>query len=156
MKKTYTLHVNGEEHQVTTEPETPLLYILRNNLQLNGPKFGCGLEQCGACMVHLDGECGPSCKISISKVENMEIKTIESLRADDGTLHPVQQAFIEEQAAQCGYCTNGLVMNSVYLFKQNAAPSEDQIKDHLKRNICRCGVHARVVKAVQKAAKSIS
>tara|TARA_B100001146_G_scaffold225193_1_gene247529 strand:- start:2101 stop:2571 length:471 start_codon:yes stop_codon:yes gene_type:complete len=146
--------VNGKRHTITTSPNTPLLYVLRNTLELNGPKFGCGLEQCGACMVHINGECGPSCRISIGELEGKEIKTIEHLAKENGQLHPVQQAFIEEQAAQCGYCTNGLVMNSVALLEKNSNPTEEEIKNHLKRNICRCGVHSRVVKAVQRAAKA--
>tara|TARA_R110002020_G_scaffold172933_5_gene363508 strand:+ start:87 stop:551 length:465 start_codon:yes stop_codon:yes gene_type:complete len=152
MKTTFKLKVNGREHEIQVEPYTPLLYVLRNNLQLNGPKFGCGLEQCGACMVFFDGECGPSCKKSISQSEGQEITTIEGLKSKDGELHKVQQAFIEEQAAQCGYCTNGLVMNSVALLNKNPRPTTQEIKEHLNKNICRCGVHSRVVKAVKKAA----
>ncbi len=103
-------------------------------------------------MVFFDGECGPSCKKSISQSEGQEITTIEGLKSKDGELHKVQQAFIEEQAAQCGYCTNGLVMNSVALLNKNPRPTTQEIKEHLNKNICRCGVHSRVVKAVKKAA----
>ncbi|MDX1470860.1 MAG: (2Fe-2S)-binding protein [Flavobacteriaceae bacterium] len=151
--ESFSLTVNGKTHTINSSPQAPLLYVLRNQLQLNGPKYGCGFEQCGACMVHIDGKCGPSCQIPIKEVNGKTITTIEGL-AKDNELHPVQQAFIDEQAAQCGYCINGLVMNSVALLNENQNPSEETIKERLQRNICRCGVHSRVVKAVQKASSS--
>lgn len=151
MNKTFQLLVNGERYEISSSPEAPLLYVLRNELGLLGPKYGCGLEQCGACMVHIDGECVPSCRRPAGDLEGKSIATIESLSHDENKLHPVQQAFIDEQAAQCGYCTNGLIMNCVALLEKNPHPTEKEIKSHLQRNICRCGVHSRVVKAVKRA-----
>ncbi len=146
------LNVNGKERSLKIDPETPLLYALRNNLELNGPKFGCGLEQCGACMVLLDGKANPSCRIPVSEVTEKKIVTIEGL-AKNGKLHPVQQAFIDEQAAQCGYCLNGVLINSVSLLNENNDPSDNEIKNWLEKNICRCGTHSRFVKAVKRASK---
>ncbi|MGB7393027.1 MAG: (2Fe-2S)-binding protein [Pricia sp.] len=151
MNESMKLNVNGKEHAINIAPDTPLLYVLRNTLQLNGPKFGCGLEQCGACMVLIDGECLPSCRMPVDTATKSKIVTLEGLADENGKLHRVQKAFVEEQAAQCGYCLNGLVMASVGLLNKNASPTETEIKETLKRNICRCGVHSRVVKAVKKA-----
>ena len=151
MKTLTTLRVSKKEHTVTVDPQTPLLYVLRNNLGLNGPKFGCGLSQCGSCMVLFDGEANPSCLIPVERASEMEITTLEGLADEYGNLHKVQQAFIEEQAAQCGYCLNGMVMASVALLDKNPDPSETEIQEGLYRNICRCGVHARVIRAVKKA-----
>jgi nicotinate dehydrogenase subunit A len=151
MKKWIKLRVNGKEQEVHVDPQTPLLYVLRNQLALNGPKFGCGLSQCGACMVLFDGEANPSCLIAVERAAKMEITTLEGLADENGNLHRVQQAFIDEQAAQCGFCLNGLVMASVGLLNKNPAPSEEDIQAGLYRNICRCGVHARVVRAIKKA-----
>ena len=156
MKQSFTLHVNGQDHTVEIDPATPLLYVLRNQLQLNGPKFGCGLQQCGACMVHVDGDCVPSCQLPVSALAGKKIRTLEGLAQRDGTLHPVQQAMIDQQAAQCVYCLNGIVMNAVALLENNASPSEQAIKDHLQVNVCRCGIHARAVRAVQQAAQSFT
>lgn len=153
MKDLIKLHVNGKEHQVAIDPDTPLLYVLRNQLELNGPKFGCGLQQCGACMVIKDGEAVPSCQLSVSAASRSQIRTLEGLADENGELHPVQQAFVDEQAAQCGYCLNGMVMASVALLDKNPKPSDDEIRKKLAINICRCGVHSRVVKAIKKAAK---
>jgi len=152
MKSQITLKVNGKQHTVEADLKTPLLYVLRNNLALNGPKFGCGLSQCGACMVLLNGQASTSCMIPVENTVNMEITTIEGLADGKGKLHPVQEAFFEEQAAQCGYCLNGMVMNSVSLLNKNPRPTDQQIKESLPTNICRCGVHSRVVKAVKRAA----
>lgn len=152
MKSRITLKVNGRQHTVEVDPKTPLLYVLRNNLELNGPKFGCGLSQCGACMVLLNGRAGTSCMIPVENVMNIEITTLEGLADSNGKLHPVQEAFYDEQAAQCGYCLNGMVMNSVSLLNQHPNPTEEQVKESLPTNICRCGVHSRVVKAVKRAA----
>ena len=148
------LNVNGRQHTITADPQTPLLYVLRNNLELNGPKFGCGLQQCGACMVLLDGESAPSCRMPVSQAAKFKITTLEGLAGPDGELHKVQKAFVEEQAAQCGYCLNGMVMASVSLLQKNSNPSDNDIKEKLQLNICRCGVHPRVIKAVKKAAKA--
>ncbi|NJY62793.1 (2Fe-2S)-binding protein [Salinimicrobium sp. CDJ15-81-2] len=151
MKTLITLRVNGKEHEVNVDPQTPLLYVLRNNLGLNGPKFGCGLSQCGACMVLFDGKANPSCLMAVERAAEMEITTLEGLVDENGNLHKVQQAFIDEQAAQCGYCLNGLVIASVGLLNENPNPSNEDIQAGLYRNICRCGVHARVIRAVKKA-----
>lgn len=154
MKKRFTLKVNGKQHEVSADPNTPLLYVLRNELELKGPKFGCGLSQCGACMVLFDGQANPSCLIPIERAAEMEITTLEGLADENGNLHKIQQAFIDEQAAQCGYCLNGLVMASVALLEQNPNPTTEDIQAGLYRNVCRCGVHARVIRAVKRAANS--
>lgn len=154
MKKKFTLSVNGRDHEVEVEPQTPLLYVLRNNLDLTGPKFGCGLSQCGACMVLFDGVANPSCLMPVEQASEMKITTLEGLANENGNLHKVQQAFIDEQAAQCGYCLNGLVIASVALLEKNPSPTDAEIQAGLYRNVCRCGVHARVIKAVKRASKS--
>lgn len=154
MKTQIILNINGKQHEVNVDPQTPLLYVLRNNLGLNGPKFGCGLSQCGACMVLFDGKANPSCLMPVEQAAKMNITTLEGLADENGNLHKVQQAFIDEQAAQCGYCLNGLVMASVALLDENPNPTDEQIQEGLYRNICRCGVHARVVRAVKKASNS--
>jgi nicotinate dehydrogenase subunit A len=148
---TFTINVNGQDHQVDAEPESSLLYILRYQLDLNGPKFGCGLTQCGACTVLVDGKPTRSCLTPVSQVENGEIVTLEGL----GTLDapgPLQQAFIDEQAAQCGYCINGMVMTAKALLAENPHPTDDDIKQALAANLCRCGTHTRIVRAIQRAA----
>ena len=152
MKEALTLKVNGKSHTVTVDPSTPLLYVLRNQLQLNGPKYGCGLQQCGACMVLLDGKAQPSCMITARSAVKLSIITLEGLAKDENLLHPVQEAFAKEQAAQCGYCLNGMVMSAVALLNENPRPDEHQIKERLHRNLCRCGTHSRIIKAVQSVA----
>lgn len=146
------LNVNGQDHQVEAEDDSSLLYILRDQLQLNGPKFGCGLTQCGACTVLLDGQPTRSCLTPVSAAEGGEIVTLEGL----GTLDqpsPLQQAFIDEQAAQCGYCINGMVMTARALLDENPDPSEDEIREALAANLCRCGTHLRIVRAIRRAAE---
>lgn len=155
MTTNITLQVNGQSQTVQVEPDTPLLYVLRNQLALNGPKFGCGLEQCGACMVLLEGKAVPSCRLPVASLQNREITTLEGLTQKNGDLHPVQHAFVEEQAAQCGYCTNGMVIAAVALLNENSAPDEPAIRAALQRNLCRCCVQARVIRAVQLAAKNL-
>jgi nicotinate dehydrogenase subunit A len=152
MAKSKSLHVNGKQVSVDYEdPDMPLLYALRGNLKLHGPRFGCGLGQCGACTVHIDGEAVRSCITPISTVEpQQKIVTLEGL-ASDGKLHPLQQAFIDEQAAQCGYCVNGMIMQSAAFLAKNKKPSEADIKDALANNLCRCGTHGRIVRAVKRA-----
>src|SRR6266568_5046780 len=135
---TYRLTVNGVSHAVTAAPETPLLYVLRNDLGLNGPKFGCGLGQCGACTVLLDGEPTRSCVTPVMDVGNEEVTTIEGLGTIDN-LHPLQKAFIDEQAAQCGYCANSMIMTAVELLRRISRPTEDEVRGELVRNLCRCG-----------------
>ncbi|SIN69501.1 (2Fe-2S)-binding protein [Algoriphagus halophilus] len=150
----YKLRINGLVKEVETDADTPLLYVLRDELELNGPKFGCGLSQCGACMVLIDGEATTSCMRPISSLGNAEIITLEGLRGKNGELHPVQQAFVQEQAAQCGYCLNGMVMASVGLLNQNPNPNDQEIREGMQLNLCRCSTHSRIIKAIKTAAKT--
>ncbi|EKT62499.1 (2Fe-2S)-binding protein [Providencia burhodogranariea] len=145
------LDINGKLIELTNvSPSTPLLYVLRNDLKLNGPKYGCGLGECGACSVLIDGKVVRSCSTPLSAVENRRITTLEGI-SDGDKLHPVQQGFIDEQAAQCGYCTNGMIMTLVALFKRNPNASEEEIKKELAFNLCRCGTHVEILQAAQKA-----
>jgi nicotinate dehydrogenase subunit A len=146
-----SLRVNGRVHALTVEPDTPLLYVLRNDLKLNGPKFGCGRGQCGACTVILDGRAVRSCVTSVNDARDAEIVTLEGLGSRDNP-HPVQRAFIEEQAAQCGYCMSGMIMQAKAFLDQIAKPSEQEIKAAMAANLCRCGSHAQIVRAVQRVA----
>jgi nicotinate dehydrogenase subunit A len=152
MAEQFRLQVNGATLAVSVTPETPLLYVLRNDGKLNGPKFGCGLGQCGACTVLLDGVATRACVTLISAVGSANVVTLEGL----GTLekpHALQQAFIDEQAAQCGYCTNGMIMTAKAFLDTNPRPTVQQIKQALSNNLCRCGTHLRVVKAIQRVAE---
>jgi len=151
----FTLRVNGETKTVSVEPDTPLLYVLRNDLELNGPKFGCGLAQCGACTVLLDGKPMRSCVLLVSVAAKGNVTTIEGLGTPD-QLHPLQAAFIAEQACQCGYCGNGMVMTSKALLDANPHPTEAQIKQALNGHLCRCASHNRIVRAVQRASKELA
>jgi nicotinate dehydrogenase subunit A len=155
MKTTLTILVNGSKHSVDIDPAMPLLYVLRNYLQLNGPKYGCGLEQCGSCMVLLDGKATPSCRIPVIEVVSKSITTIEGLTQKNGVLHAVQQAFIDQQAAQCGYCLNGMVISAVALLKEHKAPDQSDILSGLQRVLCRCGSQSRVIKAVKQASLAL-
>lgn len=150
MPDALVIHVNGKPHTVQSTPDTPLLYVLRNELGLNGPQFGCGLEQCGACMVLIGSEAKQSCKLPVSEVANKPITTLEGL-SENGELHPVQVAFIEQQAAQCGYCTNGMMITTAALLWKNPHPSDEQIRLALDVNLCRCGSHLRILRAVKRA-----
>ena len=154
MAKSKVLHVNGKRVSVHyDDPEMPLLYALRDNLELHGPRFGCGLGQCGACTVHIDGAAVRSCVTPIGTLEaRQKIVTLEGLAAH-GKLHPLQQAFIDEQAVQCGYCINGMIMQAKALLDTNKHPSDDEIKRALAGNLCRCGTHVRIVRAVKRAAQ---
>ena len=147
------LNVNGVPRSVTAEPDTPLLYVLRNDFELNGAKYGCGLAQCGACTVLIDGRAVRSCVTPISALEKSEITTIEGLGTIDKP-HALQQAFIEEQAAQCGYCTNGMIMSAKELLDRNPRPSEPDVRAALASNLCRCGTHNRIIRAVLRAAQA--
>ena len=147
------LKVNGVPRSVTAEPDTPLLYVLRNDFELNGAKYGCGLSQCGACTVLIDGQAVRSCVTPISALEKSEITTIEGLGTIDKP-HVLQQAFIEEQAAQCGYCTNGMIMSAKELLDRNPRPSEPDVRAALSSNLCRCGTHNRIIRAVLRAAQA--
>lgn len=151
----FALSVNGKTQNVDAEPDTPLLYVLRDKLELHGPKFGCGLGQCGACTVMIDGVAARSCVVPVSKVGTRAVTTLEGL-GTSAKPHPVQQAFIDEQAAQCGYCINGMVMTSAAFLAKNKNPSEADIKRALAGNLCRCGTHVRIVRAVKRAAKSMA
>jgi nicotinate dehydrogenase subunit A len=147
------LKVNGASRAVPAEPDTPLLYVLRNDLALNGAKFGCGLAQCGACTVLIDGKATRSCVTPLSAVGNSEITTIEGLGSIDKP-HALQQAFIEEQAVQCGYCINGMIMSAKELLDHNPRPSEGDVQAALAGNLCRCGTHNRIIRAVLRAAQA--
>src|SRR5215831_2003542 len=153
MKEPVILNVNGASHTVNVDPSTPLLYVLRNQLSLNGPKYGCGLQQCGACMVLLDEKAQTSCMLPVSSVKGHSITTLEGLSKKDNELHPVQKAFVLEQAAQCGYCLNGMVMTAVSLLKENPHPDDKAIRDKLHLSLCRCGTHARILRAIKRAAE---
>ena len=144
------IHVNGRAHTVTAARATPLLTVLRNDLQLNGPKYGCGLGQCGACLVLIDDAPARACVVPVGGVAGREVTTLEGLGTRDAP-HPVQQAFIDEQAAQCGYCLNGMVIATVALLRHNPKPSVEQIRDALSHNLCRCGAHIEILRAVQRA-----
>ena len=149
-----SLLVNGKKHQVEVEPDTPLLYVLRNDLGLNGPKFGCGLGQCGACTVIIDGNATLSCTMPAGQAAGREIVTLEGLAAADMP-HPLQQAFIEEQAAQCGYCSNGMIMTGKALLDRTPEPTESEIRQTLAPVLCRCGTHGGIVRAIQRAAREM-
>ena len=152
MKESVVLRVNGKSHTLNIDPSTPLLYVLRNQLELNGPKYGCGLQQCGSCMVLLDGKAQPSCMITVKSSKAHAITTLEGISTTDNTLHPVQEAFVKEQAAQCGYCLNGMVISAVSLLNEKPDPDDNEIREGLQRNLCRCGSHARIIRAVKRAA----
>ena len=151
MPERISLSVNGEPREVAADPDTPLLYVLRNDLGLSGTRFGCGSGECGACFVLIDGRAAPSCDTPLWAAAGKAITTIEGLSAE-GRLHPLQQAFIDEQAAQCGYCTSGILISAAALLANNPHPSETEIRAALDRNLCRCGSHNRVVRAVLRAA----
>jgi nicotinate dehydrogenase subunit A len=156
MAASITLRVNGKSHAVQVDdPEMPLLYALRNNLDLHGPRFGCGLAQCGACTVHVDGRAVRSCVMPLRQVAGKSILTLEGLGTPQKP-HPLQQAFIEEQAVQCGYCINGMIMQAKALLDQNRRPTEAQIKEALAANLCRCGTHVRIVRAVKRASETMA
>jgi nicotinate dehydrogenase subunit A len=152
MPERYKLRVNGREHDVSAEPKTPLLYVLRNDLQLKGSRFGCGAGQCGACMVIIDGAAVPSCDTPLWSAAGKDITTVEGLGTPEKP-HPVQQAFLDEQAAQCGYCINGIMMAAVALLRKTKNPTDEQIIAALDRNLCRCGTHVRILKAIRNAAR---
>ena len=146
-----TLLVNGSEHKVETAPSEPLLYVLRNQLGLTGTKYGCGEGQCGACTVLLDGRPVRSCRTPAQSAAGARIQTIESLSAN-GQLHPLQRAFLEQDAFQCGYCTPGMIMSGVALLQAKPRPSDEDVLQHMNGNICRCGTYQRIVAAIQRAA----
>jgi nicotinate dehydrogenase subunit A len=145
-----SLKVNGKNRIVDTDPETPLLYVLRDDLNLNGPKFGCGLSQCGACTVIMDGKAIRSCVTAVKSATNRPVTTLEGLGSVK-KMHPIQKAFVDEQAVQCGYCINGMIMTTKALLDKNPKPTDAQIKEALDGNLCRCGTHVRILRAVKRA-----
>jgi nicotinate dehydrogenase subunit A len=155
MPASIELSVNGKKHRLKVAPDTPLLYVLRNDLELNGAKFGCGLAQCGACTVLVEGKPVRACSYPVEEAQGKAITTIEGLgtAAKPG---PIQQAFIDEQAAQCGYCINGMVMTAAALLQRNPHPTDREIRQALAGNLCRCGTHARILRAVARAAREMA
>jgi aerobic-type carbon monoxide dehydrogenase small subunit (CoxS/CutS family) len=147
---TTSITVNGKRHQVDSDTDTPLLYVLRNDLELNGAKYGCGLGQCGACTVHIDGKAVFSCLTPLGAIGERSVRTIEGLGSLDAP-GVLQKAFQDEQAAQCGYCIAGMIMRAQTLLDKVPNPSDDEIRDHLQPNLCRCGTHARIIRAVRRA-----
>ncbi|MDK4805603.1 MAG: (2Fe-2S)-binding protein [Novosphingobium aromaticivorans] len=148
---TLTIHVNGTAHKVDADPETPLLYVLRDDLGLNGAKYGCGLGQCGACTVHLDGKAIFSCVTPVAAIGDRPVRTIEGLGSIE-KMNPLQQAFLDEQAAQCGYCIAGMIMRAQALLDVNPAPTDAEIRAHMQPNLCRCGTHVRILRAINRVA----
>jgi nicotinate dehydrogenase subunit A len=155
MSDNITLRVNGVRYVIRSAADTPLIYVLRNELGLNGPQIGCGLEQCGACMVLVGRTATFSCRMPVSEVGAASITTLEGL-SEDGEMHPVQRAFIEEQAAQCGYCTNGMIIRAAALLAESPHPNDAQVRAALDGNLCRCGTHLRILRAVQRSAELIA
>ena len=149
---TYKLKVNGTSRTIDATADTPLLYVLRNDLTLNGAKFGCGLEQCGACTVIVNGRAVRSCTRRMGRLDGAEVTTLEGIGTKDKP-HPLQKAFVEEQAMQCGYCINGMIMQAKALLDANGKPTESQIREALANNLCRCGTHVRIVRAVKRASE---
>jgi len=148
---TTSLTVNGKRQTVTAHPDTPLLWVLREHIKLTGTKFGCGVGQCGACTVHIDGKSAFSCLRPISTLEGASVTTIEGLSKDSN--HPLQKAWVAEQAPQCGYCQSGQIMRAAALLKDNPRPTREQIVEHMNTNICRCGTYVRIVRAIERAVK---
>ncbi len=151
MAETVRLHVNGRDETVAADADSPLLYALRDGLGLHGPKFGCGLGECGACTVLVDGKATRSCVTPLSSLGEAKITTLEGLGSVEQP-HPLQQAFIDEQAVQCGYCINGMILTAKALLDENPHPSRDDIKQALDNNLCRCGTHMRIVRAIERVA----
>lgn len=151
----YTLTINKKKTKVEAEPDMPLLWVIRDVVGLKGTKFGCGMAQCGACTIHLDGQAVRSCQIPVSSLtKKSTITTIEGI-SEAGTLHAIQEAWIEEQVPQCGYCQSGQIMSALSLLKSNPEPSDEDIKNYMSGNLCRCGTYDRINRAIKKAAKNI-
>jgi nicotinate dehydrogenase subunit A len=154
MAQTFTLHVNGVTHKVAAEPDMPLLYALRDELGLNNPKFGCGLAQCGACTVHVNGEPTRSCITPVEMVDDQKITTLNGLGTPE-KMHPLQKAYVDEQAVQCGYCINGWIMTAAALLKKNPNATDAQIREGLSGLKCRCGTHVAILRAIKRAAQEM-
>ena len=150
---TYQLIINGENREVEAVPNTPLLWVLRDNLNLTGTKYGCGVAQCGACTVHLDGTAVRSCSTPVSIIGNKKVTTIEGISSEE-KVHPVQQAWIDENVPQCGYCQTGQIMSAIALLDKNPTPTDSEIEEAMKGNICRCGTYERIRKAIKRAANA--
>ena len=156
MAQNIKLTVNGKSHDLRVDdPQMPLLYALRNDLDLHGPRFGCGLAQCGACTVHVDGRAVRSCRMPVAAAAGKKVVTLEGLGTPQRP-HPLQQAFIQEQAVQCGYCINGMIMQAADLLTRNRSPSDAEIRQALANNLCRCGTHARIIQAVKRASEMMA
>ena len=153
MASSLRVTVNGSRHDVEVNPETPLLFVLRNELGLIAAKYGCGFARCGACAVHIDGELALSCVVPVGEVGDREVVTLEGL-SEEGTLHPLQQAVLDEQAAQCGYCTPGIIMTAAALLRRNKQQSDDEIRQALDGTLCRCGSHPRVLRAIRRVVEA--
>ncbi len=151
MAQAITLKINGQSHTVQAEGDVPLLWVIREYLQMTGTKFGCGIAQCGACTVHVDGQPMRSCQLQVSRAVGREITTIEGIRAD----HPVKQAWIDIQVPQCGYCQSGQIMSAVALVEKNSNPSEEEIIQAMEGNLCRCGTYTRIKQAINQAAEEV-
>ncbi len=151
MPDSFTLNINGKAHTVQVDGDVPLLWVIRETLQLTGTKFGCGIAQCGACTVHVDGQPMRSCQLQVSRVVGREITTIEGIRQD----HPIKQAWIDVQVPQCGYCQSGQIMSAVALVEENSNPSEDEIIQAMDGNLCRCGTYMRIKRAIKQAAQEV-
>lgn len=152
---TISFKLNGTAVSSSAEGDTALLYVLRNDFELNSPKYGCGLAQCGSCRVIVDGEIAPSCATTLVSVSGKDVQTLEGIGSKD-RLHALQQAFLDEQAAQCGYCTAGMIMAAKALLDRERLPSDDAIREALERNLCRCGTYPRILKAVRRAALAMA
>ena len=151
-----TLHINGQTHELAVDPSTPLLWVIREQAGLTGTKFGCGIAQCGACTVHLNGRPVRSCVTPVQAAANQQITTIEGIGRGETGLHPVQQAWIDEQVPQCGYCQSGQIMTAVALLEDNPAPGDDDIDAAMSGNICRCGTYSRIRRGIKRAATTLA
>tara|TARA_A100001011_G_scaffold91499_1_gene96087 strand:- start:5872 stop:6327 length:456 start_codon:yes stop_codon:yes gene_type:complete len=149
--KTFSISINGKTHEVNADPSTPMLWVLRDHLDMTGTKFGCGIAQCGACTVHLDGVAVRSCQLPVAAIDGQEVTTIEGL--SENADHPVQQAWLEHDVPQCGYCQAGQIMTAAALLKQNSNPNDQEIENAMHGNICRCGTYTRIKAAVKTASK---
>ena len=149
------LTINGETREFDVDPSTPLLWVIREQANLTGTKFGCGIAQCGACTVHIDGAPIRSCVTPLQVADGKSVRTIEGVTPGDGALHPVQQAWIDEQVPQCGYCQSGQIMAAVALLESNPSPTDEDIDTAMSGNICRCGTYSRIIRAIERAAEEV-